>query len=309
MLGYVYLLSTRKDSNDLPIFPTRDVLFPMTMVAITSSLGSPFGYAALKHVDYITFILAKSCKLLPVMALHVTLFRRRYPLYKYAVVGLVTTGVAVFTLHHPPSGKKRGKSDGSSSWGLLLLGINLLFDGLTNSTQDHIYKAYKPYSGQQMMCGLNILSTVLTSIFLLFSPYLAQTPLGSFFGMDVSSGGELEQALDFISRHPAVCWDIIAFAACGALGQVFICESSPNIVLNVVLMYSVYTLSVFGSLLLVTVTVTRKMLTMILSVVWFGHTLSPMQWLGVGLVFGGVGVEAQLSKSEKQKSKSNGKAS
>jgi len=61
----------------------------------------------------------------------------------------------------------------------------------------------------------------------------------------------------------------------------------------------VYTLSTFGSLLLVTVTVTRKMLTMILSVVWFGHRLSPMQWVGVGLVFGGVFVEAQLSKQEK----------
>jgi UDP-galactose transporter B1 len=59
------------------------------------------------------------------------------------------------------------------------------------------------------------------------------------------------------------------------------------------------TLSIFGSLLLVTVTVTRKMLTMILSVVWFGHSLSVMQWLGVGLVFGGIGIEAQLSKMEK----------
>ena len=39
---------------------------------------------------------------------------------------------------------------------------------------------------------------------------------------------------------------------------------------------------------------------MILSVVWFGHTLTPMQWVGVGLVFGGVGLEAQLSKREKQ---------
>ena len=60
------------------------------------------------------------------------------------------------------------------------------------------------------------------------------------------------------------------------------------------------TLSTFGSLLLVTVTVTRKMLTMIISVLWFGHSLSGMQWLGVGLVFGGIGVEAELNKREKQ---------
>lgn len=76
---------------------------------------------------------------------------------------------------------------------------------------------------------------------------------------------------------------------------------------RILIIDTVYTLSTFGSLLLVTVTVTRKMLTMILSVVWFGHRLSPMQWVGVGLVFGGVFVEAQLSKSEKL-AKEKGKA-
>jgi UDP-galactose transporter B1 len=49
----------------------------------------------------------------------------------------------------------------------------------------------------------------------------------------------------------------------------------------------------------VTVTVTRKMLTMILSVVWFGHRLGGRQWLGVGLVFGGVGAEAVIARREK----------
>lgn len=61
------------------------------------------------------------------------------------------------------------------------------------------------------------------------------------------------------------------------------------------------TLEEFGSLILVTVTVTRKMVTMMLSVVWFGHTLSGMQWVGVGLVFAGIGTEAQLSRMEKQR--------
>ena len=61
----------------------------------------------------------------------------------------------------------------------------------------------------------------------------------------------------------------------------------------------VYTLATFSSLLLVTVTVTRKMLTMILSVVWFGHRLRGRQWAGVGLVFGGVAAEAWIGKREK----------
>ena len=48
-----------------------------------------------------------------------------------------------------------------------------------------------------------------------------------------------------------------------------------------------------------TVTVTRKMLTMVLSVIWFGHRIHGMQWLGVGLVFGGIGAEAVVNRREK----------
>lgn len=66
---------------------------------------------------------------------------------------------------------------------------------------------------------------------------------------------------------------------------------------------TVYTLSRFGSLTLVTVTVTRKMVSMILSVFAFGHSLSPMQWAGVGLVFGGVGAEAEMNRRMKEASK------
>ncbi|KAL1613322.1 UDP-galactose transporter [Diplodia seriata] len=289
LTGYAYLLSSKpKGGGPVPaIFPSRRIFFPLALVAVTSSLASPFGYASLKYIDYVTFILAKSCKLLPVMFLHLTVFRKRYPLYKYAVVALVTLGVAVFTLHHPSTAKKAGKHSSAgdnTTWGLVLLGINLLFDGLTNSTQDHIFTAFRPFSGPQMMCAQNIMSTALTAAYLLLSPYVAQTPVGAFVGMSAADGGELREALSFVTRYPQVGWDVLSFAACGAVGQVFI----------------FYTLSHFSSLLLVTVTVTRKMLTMVLSVVWFGHSIQGMQWLGVGLVFGGIGAEAAINRREKK---------
>ncbi len=230
LTGFVYLVSSRSSAAAAPIFPSRAILAPLVLVAVTSSLASPFGYASLKHIDYITFILAKSCKLLPVMALHISVFRKRYPLYKYAVVALVTAGVAVFTLHHPTSGKKkRGMGEGSSAWGLLLLSINLLFDGLTNSTQDHIFASFKPYTGPQMMCAQNILCTVLTAAYLLLSPYLVGTGVGAYVGLEKGSvNGELGDAIAFIGRHPRVAWDVLGFAACGAIGQIFICERSVS---------------------------------------------------------------------------------
>ena len=237
-----------------PVFPSKQILFPLFLIAVTSSLASPFGYASLKHIDYVTFILAKSCKLLPVMFLHITLFGKRYPFYKYAVVACVTLGVAMFTLYNPSTAKKASKkgvsADASKLLGLFLLGINLLFDGLTNTVQDNIFTKFKGFSGPQMMCAMNIMATALTTSYLIISPYLAGTPLGSYIGLSPTGNGELSDALAFVTANPTVGWDVLGFAACGAVGQIFI--------------YT--TLAHFSSLLLVTVTVTRKMLTMLTSV-------------------------------------------
>jgi solute carrier family 35 (UDP-galactose transporter), member B1 len=252
------------------------------------------------------------------MFLHITLFQKRYPLYKYLVVLAVTSGVAVFTLHagsakaHSKPSKASVNPDRNSTWGLLLLGVNLLFDGLTNTTQDHIFQTFQPYKGPQMMCANNIMSTLLTFSYLALSPYLVHTGIGEYLGMDLASGGggEFAAALGFMKRHPGVWYDVLGFAICGAVGQVFICRSSlsPSYPLTPSLsttrykltnVFVVYTLSTFSSLLLVTITVTRKMLTMILSVIWFGHTLGSKQWMGVGLVFGGIGAEGVMNRREK----------
>ncbi|KAK6534190.1 UDP-galactose transporter [Arthrobotrys megalospora] len=273
-IGYLYILYTSRQHPTLPIppiFPTRKIAAYYLLIAISSSLAAPFGYAALSHIDYITFILAKSCKLLPVMFLHLTLYQRRYPLYKYIVVLLVTSGVAVFTLYNNPAGaaKKHKGSDTSSLYGLLLLSINLLLDGVTNSTQDHMFATSGGLvTGPQMQCGLNLVSSLLTAGWLVVNPW----------------SSELTDAIGFMRENPNVVGDVMGFALCGAVGQVFI----------------FYTLSRFGSLTLVTVTVTRKMFSMILSVFAFGHTLSLMQWLGVGLVFGGIGGEAEMKRREKK---------
>ncbi|KAJ5163434.1 UAA transporter [Penicillium coprophilum] len=291
--GFTYLLFSTPNGQKIPsIFPTRRILFPLLLVAISSSLASPFGYASLQHIDYLTFILAKSCKLLPVMVLHLTIFRKRYPLYKYGVVLMVTLGVATFSLHHPGTSKKVAAKDqsGSSGWGIFLLSINLLLDGLTNTTQDHVFsspKLYTRFTGPQMMVAQNILSTTLTSAYLLIMPHLSQSGVLHNllpFPIPPSNETELFGAVSFLSRHPEALKHVLGFAACGAVGQLFI----------------FHTLSRFSSLLLVTVTVTRKMLTMLLSVFWFGHSLSGGQWLGISLVFGGIGAEAVVQRSEKK---------
>jgi UDP-galactose transporter B1 len=118
--------------------------------------------------------------------------------------------------------------------------------------------------------------------YLILLPYFPPSLL-SLLSIPPSATGELSGAMSFLTRYPQVFKDVLAFAACGAVGQIFI----------------YLTLSKFSSILLVTVTVTRKMFTMILSVMWFGHRLTQGQWLGVGLVFAGIGVEGLINRQEK----------
>ena len=52
-----------------------------------------------------------------------------------------------------------------------------------------------------------------------------------------------------------------------------------------------YTLHSFGSLVLATVTTTRKFFTVLASIAYYGHALNGQQWGGVGLVTAGLGLE------------------
>jgi UDP-galactose transporter B1 len=226
-------------------------------------------------------ILAKSCKLVPVMLMNIVLYRRRFKPHKYVVVALVTLGISLFMLSAPAK-KGRGQSS-SSSLGLALLLVSLLLDGATNSGQDEVFAKFR-ISGSQMMFWMNLCSTIIVA----FALVVPLPPLPAFLAGDgdaalsSSSSSELISALSFIRHHPAVLSDILAFSLAGALGQLFIFD----------------TLEHFGSLTLVTITVTRKLFTMLLSVAVFGHKLALPQWFGVAVVFSGIAVEAGVKRSE-----------
>ncbi|OLL24581.1 UDP-galactose transporter 1 [Neolecta irregularis DAH-3] len=209
-------------------------------------------------------ILGKSCKLIPVMLMHWVLYRRKFQWFKYLSVAIITTGVSLFMFLHP---KKDGKGASASSlWGLSLLALNLIMDGSTNSSQDHIFQEYK-VTGQQMMFSMNFMSVILHCAYLSLNPFIS----------------EFSSAVSFIQAHPAIIQYILLFGLCGAIGQIFI----------------FYTLENYGSVSLVTVTVTRKLGTMVLSVFWFGHRLSFGQWMAVGMVFAGIVLEEYIKKLDK----------
>lgn len=233
------------------------VLRQYAKVALSGCLGSPFGYESLRHINYPTMVLGKSCKLVPVMLMNFLVYRRRFDWHKYVSVALITAGVSGFMLFEPA---REGKGVGGNSlYGLLLLLINLLVDGATNSWQDKMFIDHR-VSGQQMMLFMHGFSSLLLLAWLAINPFTH----------------ELSAAISFAAKFPSVWMDVALFGLCGALGQVFI----------------FYTLEHFGSLTLVTVTVTRKLFTILMSLLWFQHPLRWVQWLFVGVVFAAMLVES-----------------
>lgn len=261
--------------------PRSRLLLGYLQCSLFISIAAPFGFASLSHITYPTMVLAKSCKLVPVMIMNIILYRRRFAPHKYLVVAMVTTGITMFMF----SGKERpskGSNESSSQSpyaqliGITYVLVDIFLDGAVNSTQDEIFLRYK-VTGQQMMFWMNIFSTLLTLI-------LGTLPLPYIPVLHPSTDArsELASALAFVREHPSIVVPLLQFSLTSALGQLFIFE----------------TLQHFGSLTLVTITLTRKMFTMILSVLVYSHWLTAGQWVGATIVFAGISVEAWVKRND-----------
>jgi len=229
---------------------TPKILKTSAAVALSASVASPFGYESLAHINYPTHMLAKSCKLVSVMLVGVLLHRRAYSPRKYVSVALVTSGVSAFMLLLP----HKGEEVANSLYGLILVLINMLLDGYTGSTQDELLTS-KQVSAYQMMFWMNAFSFVGMLCYIL-NPWKP----------------ELFDAVRFLLEVPRAAWDVALFCVCGAIGQTFVFKS----------------LGCFGSITLVTITVTRKLFTIILSVIFYGHQISVQQWVAIAVVFLGI---------------------
>lgn len=94
----------------------------------------------------------------------------------------------------------------------------------------------------------------------------------------LSSAGP--QALAFLGRNPGAAWRVLLYCLCGAFGQ------------NCIFM----AINSFGSLVNITITTTRKFFGVLLSVFVNKSALRPPQWLAVGLVFSGLGMQVALKR-------------
>lgn len=172
---------------------------------------------------------------------------KRYSLIETLAVLLITGGINIF---------QQGKTGGSTStYGLILLFLSLILDGITGASQDKLQEKYH-LSTHELMFYMNIWAVLLLFILAIFT-------------------GQIYDGYFYCLHNPQIIYYFLTASITSAAGQNFI----------------FYTISNFNSLILATITTTRKFFTILVSVVWFGHELQPKQWYGVGLVFSGLMIE------------------
>merc|ERR1712084_149394 len=95
--------------------------------------------------------------------------------------------------------------------------------------------------------------------------------------------GEIATGSAYILANPAILPKVLAFGACSAIGQSFI----------------FFVVSEYGPLKNATVTTTRKIFSVLLSIFLKGHALAPMGWAGIAL--GSAGIIGELIPEGGQK--------
>jgi len=246
--------------------------------ALSATLGSPIGYESLKYVNYPLMVLTKSSKPVPVMLIGKVFFQRVYQWYKYLSVAFLCVGISLFTLaqsHPEKASRKLEGADGGygmlyACYGVALILINLSMDGYTSNEQDRLYVDH-PISAMQMMKHNNFWQSVYQLAFLVLGWLVS--------GHD----GQLYGAVRMLRLCPSIRLDLVAFCLCGAVGQVLVFRLIKE----------------YGSLVWITISVTRQLFTIVLSVLLFGHRVNLVQWGGVLLVFCGLSFEVLFNHIEK----------
>lgn len=223
-------------------------LLAFTPCALSNTISSWSQYASLKYVSFPVQTVFKSSKIIPVMMMGKLLKGTSYPLGQYVEAGLITLGVAIFSI----MSKSSSSEASTEAIGLVFMLSYIFFDSFTSQWQDRVYHEYgrpnvDPY---QMMLGVNSSAILITTAGLIVT-------------------GDFPVVIEFLTVNPLAFKYNIITAITSASGQLCI----------------FYTIKEFGPIVFTIIMTTRQMLSICLSSVLFAHSISWKASLGAALVF------------------------
>jgi len=197
--------------------------------------------------------LAKSGKMAPVMIGSLLLGGASYSLREYLQVAAIIGGTAIVSLG------KSGKSDEVTCTllGVAFIVLSLALDGVTGGVQKGLMRDLAQRGAKPRPYDLM---------------YYTNTYMAIVAGVIAFALGEFESGYDYMKVNPEILPMILKFSICSAVGQSFI----------------FFTIAHFDPLVCTTVTTTRKVFSVILSIMLKGHALSFQGWSGVLLASSGI---------------------
>jgi UDP-galactose transporter B1 len=250
--------------------PTKGI--PLQMFGISGaaqvSAKACTSLALANGLSFPVATLAKSGKMAPVMAGSLLLGGATYTTREYLQVAAIIGGTAIVSM-----GKKKSSGGGDNSMmGVFYIVFSLVLDGVTAGFQKRLKEETKKVNVTPKPYDFMFW----TNLFMCLTAVVIAGALG-----EIASGGA------YLMANPEIMGKIARFAVCSAVGQSFI----------------FYTIANFDPLVLSTVTTTRKIFSVLLSIFLKGHSLSLTGWSGIGLSVSGILSELQAKSSKRHKAK------
>eukprot|EP00401_Gymnodinium_catenatum_P000758 CAMPEP_0117563670 /NCGR_PEP_ID=MMETSP0784-20121206/55618_1 /TAXON_ID=39447 /ORGANISM="" /LENGTH=687 /DNA_ID=CAMNT_0005361331 /DNA_START=43 /DNA_END=2104 /DNA_ORIENTATION=+ len=235
-------------------------LYSFSAFGFTNEASTWAGYEMLKYVSFPVQVMAKSCKLLPNMIMGKVLNGTQYKLSQYFQAVGAMVCVTIMHLSDENSHQKEESSgvdeDNTGKGMRMLLGVGLLImffacDSFTSQWQTALYKKHPKISQIQMMLAGNLVGVFITMVSVL------------------ARWTALRKSLAHAAANPEVIGRILLLGLSGAMGQFCI--------------YSA--IKVLGPLSFTWIMTSRQLLSVLISLVMFGHGVSPVKLLCIVTVF------------------------
>ncbi|CCW61955.1 unnamed protein product [Phytomonas sp. EM1] len=296
----------------------------IVIIGLFGLISTAFGYFSMRILPYPVVLAAKMSKMLPVIVVGFLWHGTRYSFDKIASCFLITIGILCFYFTEELSEKQkvvhsgfnstqstRAREDDDASRffllgqiGFVLLFFSLTLDGFISATQDVLVKQQK-WSGPKLMLFGNLSSALWALTLMLLLEYveplgmvcssvMSVFPFSSIIApvwgsalqhyrhhfMSIRSTlavlpvpfHELSKTINFLKAYPEAQLDLLLLGFLNGFGQLFV----------------FYTIYLFGTLTLTAMTVTRKVGSVMLSIIVYGHSVKPLQWLAFAIIVSGV---------------------
>lgn len=221
-------------------------LWKYIVVSLVSVSASTCQYEALKYVSFPVQILGKTFKMVPIMLWGMIISRKNYAspdwLYAFALTG----GTALFVL---AGSIEAPSSHANSVYGVILLVLFLVCDGLTSTMQERLFKDYATTQFNQMLY-VNLGAAVVS-------------------GMCLSSNGGLREGTTFTLQHSQFAMDAFSLSTTSVASQWFILSQ----------------LKEFGAVVFAATVNCRQVISILVSCTLYDHAPTILQWHGLVIVF------------------------